>query len=224
MTSVPAVRQPSHGCASGSIAAFSARTTTGCCWRMRSSIRFIGSSKDRSSRKSEKSKPSSSLTGTKTASIGNSLAVAAAADELDRAGHPRRLAEVEELAPGLAGGRQRAADQRLEEALRRGSSSAGWSNSSSAGSDHLETDPWPSVRTKYPLTIWRRSASSASTGPAVSAITASAVSEAGWSGGSSRGSPERQAWGGFSSLIGRRSHSSNRVAAARESSDAVPPA
>ena len=75
-------------------------------------------------------------------------AVAAAAGELDRAGDPRRLAGVEELAPGLAGGRQRAADQRLEEALRRGSSSAGWSNSSSAGSDHLETEPWPSVRTK----------------------------------------------------------------------------
>ena len=40
-TSVPAVRQPSHGCGSSSIAWRSARTTTGCCWRMRISIRFM---------------------------------------------------------------------------------------------------------------------------------------------------------------------------------------
>ena len=44
-------------------------------------------------------------------------AVAAATDELDRARDPRRLAEVEELAPGLAGGRDGAADQRREEVL-----------------------------------------------------------------------------------------------------------
>ena len=45
------------------------------------------------------------------------LAVRAAAGQLDRAGHARRLARVEEPAPRLAGGRQRAADQRLEEPL-----------------------------------------------------------------------------------------------------------
>ena len=45
-TSVPAVRQPSHGCGSVSSAPRSARTTTGCCWRMRMSIRLRGSSKD----------------------------------------------------------------------------------------------------------------------------------------------------------------------------------
>ena len=84
---------------------------------MRSSIRFIGSSKDRSSRKSEKSKPSSSLTGTKTASIGNVSPSQRRPVELDRAGHARRLTRVEEPAPRLAGGRQRAADQRLEEPL-----------------------------------------------------------------------------------------------------------
>ena len=70
-TSVPAVRQPSHGCGSASSAWRNARTTTGCCWRMRISIRLRGSSKERSSRKSEKSKPSSSLTGMKTISSGN---------------------------------------------------------------------------------------------------------------------------------------------------------
>ena len=70
-TSVPAVRQPSHGCGSVSSAWRSARTTTGCCWRMRMSMRLRGSSKERSSRKSEKSKPSSSLTGMKTISSGN---------------------------------------------------------------------------------------------------------------------------------------------------------
>ena len=43
------------------------------------------------------------------------VALPAAARELDRAGHARRLARVEEPTPRLAGGRQRAADQRLEE-------------------------------------------------------------------------------------------------------------
>ena len=45
------------------------------------------------------------------------VAVGAVARQLHRAGHARRLAEVEELAPGLARGRQLAADQDLEEAL-----------------------------------------------------------------------------------------------------------
>src|SRR3954451_5265002 len=49
-------------------------------------------------------------------------------------------------------------------------------NSSSAGSDHLETAPCPSVRTKYPPTICRSSASSASGGPAPSAAPASTAS------------------------------------------------
>ena len=53
---------------------------------------------------------------------------------------------------------------------------------------------------------------------------AAALSEGGLVRGFIEGSPERQAWGGFSSLIGRRSHSSSSVAAARESSDEVPPA
>ena len=149
-TSVPAVRQPSHGCASGSIAWRSARTTTGCCWRMRSSIRFSGSSKQRSSRKSEKSKPSSSLTGTKTASIGNVAAVGV-----------RRPIELD-ACPGRAAARRASRNSRqawpaggsappisvVEEALAEDLLARGWSNSSSAGSDHLETEPWPSVRTK----------------------------------------------------------------------------
>ena len=190
---------------------------------MRSSIRFSGSSKDRSSRKSEKSKPSSSLTGTKTASIGNSLP------------SPRR--PVSSTVPGTRGGSPRSRNSRqawpaggIEPPISVAKkfcvriASAGWSKSSSAGSDHFETDPWPSVSTKYPLTIWRRIPSSGSTGPAVSASTASTVSEGGLVRGFIEGSPERQAWGGFSSLIGRRSHSSSRVAAARESSDEVPPA
>ena len=100
-------------------------------------------------------------------------------------------------------------------------SSAGWPNSSSAGSDHLETDPWPSVRTKNPPTICR---SSASSGSATSAITASAVLDGGFVRGFIEGSPGGYGGGGFSSLIGRASHSSSRVAAARESSDALPPA
>ena len=131
----------------GSSAWLSARTTTGCCWRMRSSIRFIGSSKDRSSRKSEKSKPSSSLTGTKTASSGKTS--------------PSERRPVSWTVPGACGGSPVARNPR--QACPSGGSaspisvskkpwprmsSAGWPNSSSAGSDHLETDPWPSVRTK----------------------------------------------------------------------------
>ena len=139
-TSVPAVRQPSHGWTSVSSAERSARTTTGCCWRMRSSIRFSGSSNERSSRKSEKSKPSSSLTGTKTASIGK-LSPSA-----------RRPVSVTE--PGTRGGSPRSRNSRqawpaggiwppirVSKKLLPRMSSAGWSNSSSAGSDHLETDP-----------------------------------------------------------------------------------
>ena len=45
------------------------------------------------------------------------VAVGAAAGQRDRAGDARRLAEVEELAPGLTRGRNLAADQGLEEAL-----------------------------------------------------------------------------------------------------------
>ena len=146
-TSVPAVRQPSQGCGSASIALPSARTTTGCCWRMRSSIRFSGSSKPRSSRNSEKSKPSSSLTGTKTASIGKRWPSACMPSTATR--------------PGAVGGSpfSRNAFQDCASAPSAGSSSvpkndwpriscAGRPNSSSAGSDHLETEPWPSVRTK----------------------------------------------------------------------------
>ena len=139
-TSVPAVRQPSQGCGSASIAWRSARTTTGCCWRMRSSIRFSGSSKPRSSRNSEKSKPSSSLTGTKTASIGNWRPSACRPDTDTR--------------PGTVGASPVSRNERQDwaSALSAWSSSvpkndwpriswAGRPNSSSAGSDHLETEP-----------------------------------------------------------------------------------
>ena len=116
-TSVPAVRQPSHGCGSSSIAPRSARTTTGCCWRMRMSMRFIGSSKPRSSRNSEKSKPSSSLTGTNTASIGERVAVGVLGGEGDAAGRGRRVGVLEERAPGLGLRAQVAVGERVEERL-----------------------------------------------------------------------------------------------------------
>src|SRR5262249_23613564 len=62
-------------------------------------------------------------------------------------------------------------------------SSAARPNNSSAGSDHLETAPCPSVRTKYPPTICRSSASSASGGScarsAAPASTRSCVLEGG---------------------------------------------
>ena len=147
-TSVPAVRQPSQGWGSGSSAWRIARTTTGCCARMRCSMRFIGSSKPRSSRKSEKSKPSSSLTGTNTASSGNVVAV-----RLER-----RLTSTR---PG-ASGASPASRKRRQDSAAGGTgdsisvakndwprtSAEGRPKSSSAGSDHLETDPWPSVSTK----------------------------------------------------------------------------
>ena len=146
-TRVPAVRQPSHGCGSSSIAWRSARTTTGCCWRMRSSIRFSGSSKPRSSRNSEKSKPSSSLTGTKTASTGNVRPSACLAWTPTRPGtvgavpSSRKLRHV-----WAAAGRGSSTSVPKNDWPR--ISCAGRPNSSSAGSDHLETEPWPSVRTK----------------------------------------------------------------------------
>ena len=173
--SVPAVRQPSHGCGLGSSAWRSARTTTGCCWRMRSSIRFIGSSKERSSRNSEKSKPSSSLTGTKTAASENSVWSV--------------LRPISSTVPGACGGSPRSRKPR--HAWPPGGSvppisvsknpwprisSLARPNSSSAGSDHLETAPCASVRTKYPPTICRSSASSASGGSAPSATPASTAS------------------------------------------------
>ena len=114
---------------------------------MRWSMRFIGSSKPRSSRKSEKSKPSSSLTGTNTASIGN---VAPSAWSASTSTRPD------------ASGASPASRKRRQDSAAAGTgdwisvakndwprtSVAGRPNSSSAGSDHLETDPWPSVSTK----------------------------------------------------------------------------
>ncbi len=116
-TSVPAVRQPSQGWGSGSSAWRIARTTTGCCARMRCSIRFIGSSKPRSSRKSEKSKPSSSLTGTNTASSGNVWPSACRPLTSTRPAASGRVAGLEEAPPGLRGGRHGRRDQRGEERL-----------------------------------------------------------------------------------------------------------
>src|SRR3954447_1028384 len=142
---------------------------------MRSSIRFIGSSKDRASRKSEKSKPSSSLTGTKTAASGNSV--------------PSVLRPTSSTVPGAWGGSPRSRNPRhawppggsepptsVSKKPWPRISSLARPNSSSAGSDHLETAPWPSVRTKYPPTICRSSASSASGGSAPSAAPASTTS------------------------------------------------
>ena len=160
------------------------------------------------------------MTGTKTASIGKSS--------------PSERWPVSFTEPGTRGGSPRSRNSRqawpsggswplirTSKKLLPSMSSAGRPNSSSAGSDHLETDPWPSVRTKNPPTICR---SSASSGSAASAITASAVLDGGFVRGFIEGLREITAWGGFSSLIGRSSHSSNKVAAARESSEALPPA
>ena len=128
---------------------------------MRSSIRFIGSSKDEVLEEEREVEALVELDRDEDGLHREVAAVGAAAVELAPAGHARRLAEVEEPRQAWPAGRQRAADQRLEEALaedlfgRR-------PNSSSAGSDHLETAPCPSVRTKYPPTICRSSASSAS--------------------------------------------------------------
>ena len=145
-TSVPAVR-PLQTWGSGSIPPRSARTTTGCCWRMRISMRFSGRSKDRSSRNSEKSKPSSSLTGTKTASIGNSPPSLVRPDSWTlpgtRGGSPasrniRQAWPAGDSAPPIS------VSKKLSPRI----SSAARPNSSSAGSDHFDTAPLPSVRTK----------------------------------------------------------------------------
>ena len=102
----------------------------------------------RSSRNSEKSKPSSSLTGTNTASIGKVPPSRRRAVHLDAAGRGGRVAGGEEAPPLLRVGRQRAGHERVEERTGRAPPARARPNSSSAGSDHLETDPWPSVRTK----------------------------------------------------------------------------
>ena len=92
---------------------------------MRSSIRFIGSSNERSSRKSEKSKPSSSLTGTKTASSGNAALVGACrASTSTSARRVRRVAGLEEAAPllgvlGCSGPASRPSKNALAERLGR---------------------------------------------------------------------------------------------------------
>jgi hypothetical protein len=114
---------------------------------MRWSIRLTGSSKPRSSRKSEKSKPSSSLTGTKTASIAKSS--------------PSACRPVTSTRPAAVGASPASRKRRQVSATAGigalisvwkkdwpSTSAAGRPNSSSAGSDHFETEPWPSVRTK----------------------------------------------------------------------------
>ena len=163
-TIVPAVRQPSHACGSSSSAARSARTTTGCCWRMRSSIRLSGSSNERSSRKSEKSKPSSSLTGTKTASSGKIVSVGAwraSTSTSARAcgGSPAARKRRHCSASSLSGPDSRPSKNEWPSA-----SGASLPNSSSAGSAHFETAPWPSVRMNQPPMICLSSASSGSLG------------------------------------------------------------
>ena len=83
---------------------------------MRASIMFIGSSKERSSRNSEKSKPSSSLTGTNTTSSGNSVSrLGMARADLDQRAGARRLAGAQEAVPLLGVVAQRADEQVLEE-------------------------------------------------------------------------------------------------------------
>ena len=114
---------------------------------MRWSIRFIGSSKPRSSRKSEKSKPSSSFTGTKTASIGKSPPSAVTAETSTRpaavGASPASRKRRHDSAAGGTG-----ALTSVEKKDWPSTSAAGRPNSSSAGSDHLETEPCPSVSTK----------------------------------------------------------------------------
>ena len=161
-TIVPAVRQPSQFCGSASSAARRARTTTGCCWRMRSSIRFIGSSKERSSRKSEKSKPSSSLTGTKTASSGKTWPVGSCRASTStsaraRGGSPAARKRRHCSASSPSGPASRPSKNEWPSA-----SGASLPNSISAGSDHFETAPWPSVRMNQPPMICLSSASSGS--------------------------------------------------------------
>ena len=139
----------------------SARTTTGCCWRMRMSMRLRGSSKERSSRKSEKSKPSSSLTGMKTISSGNvrlSGAKIALTFCFARVRGASPLSRKRRHASASAGAWSTSVSNRPLPST----SAASRPNSSSAGSLHLETAPWPSVRTKNPLMSCVRSASSGS--------------------------------------------------------------
>ena len=226
-TSVPAVRQPSQGWASGSSAWRSARTTTGCCARMRCSIRFMGSSKPRSSRKSEKSKPSSSLTGTNTASIGNALPSACTPETSTRPGPEGGSPASRKPRHDSAAAGTGACTSRSKKDCP-STSAAGRPNSSSAGSDHLDTDPWPSVSTKYPPTIWRRIGSSGSS-DAISAPFAIASSAVRSRPAADDGTPWLLVVEGSTphlSAGGRRTfnHSSRRTAAARESSAAVPPA
>jgi hypothetical protein len=110
-------------------------------------MRFIGSSKPRSSRKSEKSKPSSSLTGTNTASSGNVPPSACTASTSTRpravGASPFSRKRRQDSASGGAGDWISVPKKDWPR-----TSAAGRAKRSSAGSDHLETDPWPSVSTK----------------------------------------------------------------------------
>ena len=210
-TMVPAVRQPSQAWGSSSRAERSARTTTGCCWRMRSSIRFIGSSKERSSRKSEKSKPSSSLTGTKTASSGNFSSVGAwraltstsarACGGSPAARKRRHCSASSDSGPA----------SRPSKKLWPSASGASLPNSSSAGSDHFDTAPWPSVRMNQPPMICLSSASSgsvltnssASAGAGVGAAGGGVLWVPGGGVGVERSMPERAGAGTVAPLIAR---------------------
>ena len=91
--------------------------------------------------------------------------------DLDAPDGVRRLAGLQEPAPGLGGGAESGLWISVWKNDWPSTSAAGRPNSSSAGSDHLETDPCPSVSTKYPPMIWRRMASSGSAASAAAVIT-----------------------------------------------------
>ena len=114
--SVPAVRQPgSHAIGSSESAVRSARTTTGCWPRRRMSICAGASSKARSSRKSEKSKPSSSLTGIITSSMTKACPLACWAWSSTLARAPGATPDCRNRRQPSPLGRQRRGDQRVEE-------------------------------------------------------------------------------------------------------------
>ena len=151
-------------------------------------------------------------------------AVRVASGELHRARDVRWLARVEEAAPGDRGRRRRAADQRLEEATpedllggaaeqQLGGLGPLGDRPLAVGQDEVAADDLPQQRVQRVDRL-----SCGGTGQHGVRRARRGVRQ-----GVHPGSPIQGCGGCVSSFIGRCSHSSKSTAAARESSDALPP-